>query len=553
MLFHSALSYFLNTLILLPSVSTYRFDVSYLWSSLYIIRYILSAQFRCWLGNMNKQEEEEKSAFDLIVIGTGTAASTTASECSSAGWNVAIIDSLPFGGTCALRGCDPKKVLVEAAKIIDSNRRHENKGIIGSEAVHIKWSDLIRFKRTFTDPFPKRREDSYINAGIVPFHGHAQFIAPTTIKVEKVRKDSNNNDDNDNTILKGKHVLIATGSKPMNLNVPGSEHIITSDQFLELGDDNLPDRIVFVGGGYISFEFAHIAACDGAKVTILHRGKQPLEHFDPDLVNRLVQRSRDIGIDVRLEATVKRIDKSPLTTTFNGERKNKLIVHYSSSSSLSNIPKRNKSNSDDNMTSLTAVEADMVVHGAGREPNIDTLDLNAAGIEYTRKGITVNEYLQSVSNPAVYAAGDVAASRGLPLTPVASYDGAVVANNLIKGNTIKSNYTGLPSVVFTIPPLVSVGMQEKEAKDQGLRFKIKHEDTSGWASSRRVGETCAGFKVLVEEDTNRMLGAHILGPHAEEIINIFSIAIRLGLTTKDLNDPILYTYPTNSSDILYML
>src|SRR5918911_971407 len=205
------------------------------------------------------------------------------------------------------------------------------------------------------------------------------------------------------------------------------------------------------------------------------------------------------------------------------------------------------------MTSSTTVEADMVVHGAGREPNIDRLDLNAAGIDYTHRGITVNEYLQSVSNPAVYAAGDVAASRGLPLTPVASYDGDIVANNLIKGNSIKTNYTGLPSVVFTIPPLVSVGMLEKEAKEQGLRFKIKHEDTSGWASSRRVGETCAAFKVLIDEDTNRILGAHILGHHAEEVINIFSIAIRLGLTTNDINDPILYTYPTNSSDILYML
>ena len=205
-------------------------------------------------------------------------------------------------------------------------------------------------------------------------------------------------------------------------------------------------------------------------------------------------------------------------------------------------------------SSSSAVEADMVVHGAGREPNIDGLNLaDAGGVQYTHRGITVNEYLQSVSNPAVYAAGDVVANMGLPLTPVASYDGAVVANNLIKGNTMKSNYTGLPSVVFTIPPLVSVGMQEEEAKGQRLRFKIKHEDTSGWASSRRVGETCAAFKVLIEEDTNQILGAHILGPHAEEIINIFSLAIRLGLTTKDLNDPILYTYPTNSSDILYMI
>ncbi|MGB7635992.1 MAG: NAD(P)/FAD-dependent oxidoreductase [Nitrososphaeraceae archaeon] len=503
---------------------------------------------------MNKQEEEEQHTFDLIVIGTGTAASTTASECSSAGWSVAIIDSLPFGGTCALRGCDPKKVLVEAAKVIDSNQRHENKGIIGSEAVHIKWPDLIRFKRTFTDPFPKNREDGYIRAGIVPFHGHARFISPTTVKVE-VHKDSNNDN---NTILNGRHILIATGSKPMNLNVPGSENIITSDQFLELGDDNLPDRIVFVGGGYISFEFAHIAARAGAKVTIIHRGKQPLEHFDPDLVNRLVQRSKDIGIDVILQAAVKSIDKSSsssTTTNFSNEGRNKLVVHYSSSSS-SDLSKENKQKSDDDMTtsSSSAVEADMVVHGAGREPNIDGLNLaDAGGVQYTHRGITVNEYLQSVSNPAVYAAGDVVANMGLPLTPVASYDGAVVANNLIKGNTMKSNYTGLPSVVFTIPPLVSVGMQEKEAKDQRLRFKIKHEDTSGWASSRRVGETCAAFKVLIEEDTNQILGAHILGPHAEEIINIFSLAIRLGLTTKDLNDPILYTYPTNSSDILYML
>jgi len=496
---------------------------------------------------MNKEEH----TFDLIVIGTGTAASTTASECRSAGWSVAIIDSLPFGGTCALRGCDPKKVLVEAAKIIDSNQRHENKGITGSGGVHIKWSDLISFKRTFTDPFPKHREDGYINAEIVPFHGHARFIGPTTVKVE-VDKDTNNNN---NTFLNGKHILIATGSKPINLNVPGSENIITSDQFLELGDDNLPNRIVFVGGGYISFEFAHIAARAGAKVTILHRGKQPLEHFDPDLVNRLVQRSRDIGIDVRLQAAVKSIDKSSSSlssssmTTFNGDGRNKLVVHYSSSSS--DISKKNKRNGDE-MTST--VEADMVVHGADREPNINGLDLmDAGGVKYTHRGIMVNEYLQSVSNPAVYAAGDVAANMGLPLTPVASYDGAVVANNLIRGNTLKSNYNGLPSVVFTIPPLVSVGMQEKEAKDQGLRFKTRYEDTSSWASSRRVGETCAGFKVLVEEDTNRILGAHILGPHAEEIINIFSIAIRLGLTTKDLNDPILYTYPTNSSDILYML
>lgn len=121
--------------------------------------------------------------FDLVVLGTGTPASTVAHECRSAGWNVAIIDSLRSGGTCGLRGCDPKKVLIEAAKVIDSTQRHENKGIVGSERILIKWSDLMNFKRTFTEPRPKLREDGYIKAGKVPFHGHAQFTGPTTIKV----------------------------------------------------------------------------------------------------------------------------------------------------------------------------------------------------------------------------------------------------------------------------------------------------------------------------------------------------------------------------------
>jgi glutathione reductase (NADPH) len=129
----------------------------------------------------------------------------------------------------------------------------------------------------------------------------------------------------------------------------------------------------------------------------------------------------------------------------------------------------------------------------------------------------------------------------------------LVATNLIKGNVLKSNYSGLPSVVFTIPPIASVGMQEKETKEAGLKFRIKHENTASWASSRRVGETCSGFKVLIEEDTDRILGAHIVGPHSEEVINIFSMAIRLDLTAKELRDPLLYAYPTSVSDVVYML
>jgi glutathione reductase (NADPH) len=467
------------------------------------------------------------NTFDLIVIGTGTAASTVARQCRSTGWSVAIIDSLPFGGTCALRGCEPKKVLVEAAKIIDSSRRHENRGISHSQEIRLKWSDLMRFKKTFTDPYPERREKGYTKAGINTFHGRASFTGRNTINVEEY---SNNK----NSILNGRSILIATGANPINLDIPGSENIITSDDFLDFEHDDLPDRIVFVGGGYISFEFAHIAARTGARVTILHRGKQPLERFDPDLVNQLLKRTEEIGINVQLRRAVNKVEKCS---------DGKLVVYSNDVADVSTV----------GGMSMTTVETDLVVHGAGREPNVQDLNLIAGGVDHTARGIRVNEYLQSVSNPCVYAAGDVADSGGPPLTPVASYEGNIVAVNLIKGNTLQPNYTGIPSVVFTIPSLAAVGMREEEAKQKGLRFRTKYQNTNEWASSRRVGEKCSGFKVLIEEDSGQILGAHILGPHAEEVINIFSMAIRLGHTAEDMKDPLLYSYPTNSSDVIYMV
>jgi glutathione reductase (NADPH) len=254
------------------------------------------------------------------VIGTGVAASTVVWECHSAGWKTAVIDSRPFGGTCALRGCDAKKVLVGAAEVVDWNYRMNGKGINNTKDARIKWPELMHFKRSFTEPVPKRREEEFTKAGITTFHGHAQFKDSTSIKVG-----------NDNT-LNGKHVLIATGAKPVKLNIPGEEYVTISDQFLELGD--LPKRIVFIGGGYISFEFAHVAARAGAKVTILHRSNRPLGQFDPDLVDQLVRRTCELGVDVRLQTEVKGIARSSagnglavnaFSTIENGSNKKKRI------------------------------------------------------------------------------------------------------------------------------------------------------------------------------------------------------------------------------------
>lgn len=449
-----------------------------------------------------------EKGFDLIAIGTGAAGSTAAYKCRSAGWEVAIIDSRPFGGTCALRGCDPKKVLVGAAELIDRTRRMEGKGI-SAKGAELDWPSLMRFKKTFTDPVPQNREKGFVKAGIATFHGRTRFINQTTVQVGA-------------DTLTGRFVLIASGAKPVALAIPGQAYLTTSDQFLEL--DQLPRRIIFVGGGYISFEFAHVAARAGAQVKILHRGARPLEGFDADLVGQLAQATREIGIDVRVNTAVEAVEK-------DGDH---FVVKTST------------------QEGKQAFEADLIVHGAGRVPDIDDLDLEKAGVVRERKGVSVNEFLQSVSNPAIYAAGDAAASGGLPLTPVASMEGHVVASNMLKGNHRKPDYRGVPTVVFTLPPLASVGLLEDAARDQGLKFKVKHEETANWYSSRRVGLKYSGFKVLVEEGSNQILGAHMLGEHAEEVINLFGIAIRSGLKAENLKT-MIYAYPTSASDLSYMV
>lgn len=447
--------------------------------------------------------------FDLVVIGTGTAAGVVAHTCREAGWTVAVVDSRPFGGTCALRGCNPKKILVAAAEAVDRVRGLSGKGV-REDAVRVDWPELMRFKREMIAAIPRQREDGFARAGIVAFHGRARFEGPDTVRVGE-------------DVLQGRRVLIAAGAKPADLEIEGGEHLVTSDQFLDL--DVLPPRVLFVGGGYISFEFAHVAARAGAAVTIVHHGARPLNGFDPALVDLLVARSKGLGIDVRLGANVTRIDRGAQVFT----------VHA------------------DTRDGAFQVEAEMVVHGAGRVAEIDDLNLEAANVRWDRHGVAVNEYLQSVSNPAVYAAGDAAATGEPKLTPVASYHGRIVAANLLdETNRQAAAETVVPSVVFTVPPLASVGLLEGTARQRGLEFDVHRGETASWYSSRRVGETHSGFALLVEKSSGRILGAHILGPYADEVINLFAVAMHTGTTAASLKE-MLFAYPTAGSDVSYML
>ncbi len=445
--------------------------------------------------------------YDLLAIGTGTAASVAASKCRSAGWRVAVIDHLPFGGTCVLRGCDPKKVLVGAAEAIDHVRRMDGKGVVGGRT-SIDWHELIQFKRTFTLPVPAMREKSFAERGIDAYHGRARFVGSRAVSVG-------------DAVLEGRFVLIAVGAVPMRLGIRGEEHIITSTEFLEL--DQLPKRVVLLGGGYVAAEFAHIAAHAGAHVTVLEQLDRMLTPFDPELVGWLMEKLHEIGVDVRLKTRVTAIEKSA----------GGVSVHASA-------------NGRDEV-----FKGDLVVHAAGRVPDLDPLELAVAGVESEKGRLKLNDFLQSVSNPAVYAAGD-AASKGPALTPVASHEGKIVADNILHGNQQKPNYLGVPSVAFTIPPIASVGLSEKQTREQGLKFRMQHQKTAGWYTARRGAETVYGFKVLVEEGSERILGAHLIGPHVDEVINIFALAIRNKLTARDLKATI-FAYPTGASDISYML
>jgi glutathione reductase (NADPH) len=446
--------------------------------------------------------------YDLIVIGAGMAGVAAAHKCASGGWRVAIVDELPYGGTCALRGCDPKKILRRGAEIIDSARLMRGIGI-DDEGLTINWTDLMKLKRGFTDPAPQDMEAGLSRDGVETLHGSAVFESGNQLVI-------------DGSAYASRHFLIATGAHPRPLDIPGREHLIDSTGFLDLED--IPRRVLFVGGGFVSFEFAHIAARAGASPVIIDRGIRPLRGFDPDLVDLLIARGISVGIDVRRNTTIGSILATGSTY--------RVTVDTSGAQSV--------------------IETDLVVHGAGRVPQLSRLGLDAANVASGSKGVTVAGHLQSMTNPLVYAAGDAADTPGMPLTPVAVFEGKVAASNLLKGATTTPDYDGVPTAVFTIPELARVGLLEADARSNGIDVDVRYSDTHSWYSNYRVGEPTAAVKILVDKSSDAVVGAHLLGPDYGEIVNFLGLAMKLGLTTHQLKS-MTTTYPSVGSDLGSML
>lgn len=442
--------------------------------------------------------------YDTIIVGSGTSAYFVADALLDAGKSIAIVDERPYGGTCALRGCQPKKYLVANAEAVAGAAQLVGKGIV--EAPRTDWRQLQALKNEFLDGKPEKAVENWRERGATTYHEPARFVSESALAVGDGR-------------IEAEHIVLATGATPRPLDIPGAEHSHVSDDFLEL--DELPERIVFIGGGYISFEFAHVAMRAGAReVTILHRSEQPLKGFDPDAVDVLVEASREAGIRVITNEEPRSIEKQGA----------EFHVHASSG---------------------TTYQADFVVHATGRVPNLSVLEGGKGGVDAGSHGIEVNEFLQSRSNPRVHAIGDCAATGHL-LAPVADLEGKAVARNLLEGNTCPVDHRLVPSAVFTIPSLATVGLGEEQAREDGRDVRINRGHTTGWPSSKRIGEQHGFYKVIIDRDSDRILGAHLVRHHAGEAINWFALAIRSGLTTAELRE-VPWAYPTLTSDLKYMI
>ena len=445
--------------------------------------------------------------YDVIVIGSGMSGMTVANKCASKGLKVAVTDELPYGGTCALRGCDPKKIIIGATEVRDFAQRLAGKGI--NRVPEVEWKDVMTFKQEFVDAMPEKIEKGYKHNGIDTYHGAARFIDNDSVEI-------------DSEILKGGKIVIATGARPRQLKFDGGNYALTSTDFLNLKE--LPKSLIFIGGGYIAFEFAHIAKRCGAEVTIIHRGPRPLENFDKDIVHHLSEATRKLGVRLVLETNVTGIKQNTKGYTVIGETNE----------------------------AETEFTAEAVFNSAGRVPHINDLNLKKASVNYNKKGVEVNKYLQSTSIPSVYAAGDAADTDGLPLTPVAVYEGHIIASNILKGNSKKPEYPPMPSVVFTLPSMASVGLTEVEAEKAGLNIKVNSKAVPEWFNAKRLNVQEYAYKTIIDIDKDTLVGAHLIGPGVEETINFFSLAMYKKVPVRDLKK-MIYAYPTMGSDITSML
>lgn len=442
--------------------------------------------------------------FDLFVIGAGSGGVRAARFAAGFGAKVAVAESRYLGGTCVNVGCVPKKLLVYGAHFAEEFEQASGFGwTLGASS--FDWSTLIANKDREINRLNGIYRNLLVNSGVTLLEGHATLTGPNEVLVKGQRHTA-------------KHILIATGGWPQIPEIPGHEHAISSNEAFFL--KALPKRVLVVGGGYIAVEFAGIFQGLGAETSLLYRGEMFLRGFDGSVRKHLHEELLKRGMDVQFNADIARIDKQPdgsLKATLKDGR---------------------------------VLEADCVFYATGRRPMLDNLGLETTGVKLDKRGfINVNDLYQT-DEPSILAIGDVIGR--VQLTPVALAEGMAVARRLFKPEQYRPvDYNMIPTAVFSQPAIGTVGLSEEQALEDGHQVQIFESSFRPMKLTMTDCQERTFMKLVVDAETDKVLGCHMVGPEAGEIVQGLAIAMKAG-ATKQHFDETIGVHPTAAEEFVTM-
>ncbi len=431
--------------------------------------------------------------YDLLIIGSGSAAFSAAIKAVEYGAKVGMIERGIIGGTCVNIGCVPSKTLLQASKINQSAHMNPFNGLHTS-AKEVELNNLINQKNKLVDQLRNQKYINLIEAyGFDLIKGEAKFINESTIEVA-------------GQTFSAQRFLIATGASPLLPDIPGLEEIdyLTSTTLLEL--EKLPKRLTVIGSGYIGRELGQLFHNLGTEVTLIQRSKRLLKEYDPEISEVMEKSLKEQGIQLVTGVTYNRVEQEEeikkVHVTVNGEKK--------------------------------VIESEQILVAAGRTPNTEALNLNAAGVQVgSDNEIRINEFAQT-SNEKIYAAGDV--TLGPQYVYVAAYEGGIAADNAIAGSNKKIDLTVVPGVTFTNPGFATVGLTEKKAIEKGYNVKTSVLSLENVPRAIVNHDTIGVIKLVVDKETLKILGVHIVAENAGEVIYGATLAVKFNLTIDDLKD-----------------
>ncbi len=440
--------------------------------------------------------------YDLFVIGAGSGGVRASRIAAGHGARVAVAEEYRVGGTCVIRGCVPKKLLVYGAHFaedLDDARRFgwqvDNRAF--------DWPTLRDNVLAEVDRLNAIYQTTLDSHKVTSFHARASFIDAHTLDVGGKR-------------VTAKHILIATGARPMLPDLPGADHGITSNEVFHL--EKLPKRLVIAGGGYIANEFAGIFHELGVDVTLVNRGDMILREWEPALRERLLTISITKGLKFKFNCGLESIEKTP-----EGVR-----LHFQ--------------NGDD-------LGADVLLWAIGRSPNVEGLGLDAAGVLLDAKGAIAVDADSRTNIANIHAVGDV--TNRLQLTPIAIREGHAYADTVFGKKPWRVDYNAVPSAVFSNPPLGSVGMTEAQARNTYGEVRIYTSDFRPMRNVLAGRNERALYKLVIDDATDKVVGAHMIGPDAPEVLQAVAIAIKAGLTKAQFDDTVAL-HPTMSEELVLM-